>query len=82
MFAAICGLVAPVWSTRRRRSCWRRCRSATAADCGRSPDGDRQEPFAGIIPPVSAIVAGLVAGADAVAMRGPHVVAAFDGVAS
>ena len=41
------------------------------------------EPFAGIVPPLRAIVAGLVAGAEAVAvaMRGPQVVAAFEGVA-
>ena len=39
------------------------------------------DPVAGIVPPASAIVAGLVAGAEAVAVPGPQVVAAFDGVA-
>ena len=40
-----------------------------------------QKLLAGIVPPVRAIVEGLVAGGEAVAVPGPQVVAAFDGVA-
>jgi len=40
-----------------------------------------QLPLAGIVPPESAIVAGLAAGVEAVAVPAPHVVAALEGVA-